>query len=102
MIADPIKRPISDNLRNCDGQFVFVISENLLRYTKPLIINGSLVTYDSRWAIRTASIRTAGRLGGFRYYSISGRIIDRAEFVGHLSEHHPDHLEWLLFHPEWL
>lgn len=23
-------------------------------------------------------------------------------FIDHLMEHHPDHLEWLLFHPEWL
>jgi hypothetical protein len=39
---------------------------------------------------------------GMKHYFITERGNDKETFVAHLKEYHPEYLEWLLFHPEWL
>jgi hypothetical protein len=35
-------------------------------------------------------------------FTIGTRLVEREEFLEYLSREYPEHLEWLLFHQEWL
>jgi len=37
-----------------------------------------------------------------RKYTIGTRYANKEDFVDYLKENYPDHLDWLLFHQEWL
>jgi hypothetical protein len=40
--------------------------------------------------------------GGDDFKINGGLFVNKEVFISYLSKKHPDDLEWLLFHPEWL
>ena len=101
MIEDPIR------LNNRLGWYevvnshvqklMFYISVDGKSLSANFVVNANYPIPDVR---KVFFITTAD---GFRSpFNIGTRYVDKEEFVEYLKENYPDHLEWLLFHQEWL
>lgn len=103
MISDPV---IYDSyealiavskLGNYQPQFVSVMSSNSywpqIGLSKLFYLNGIEFPGFTFVMIMVGFINT---------YYVNGSSVKRETFVDYLSEHHPDHFEWFLFHPEYL
>lgn len=100
MIEDPIRLTNfwdwSEIINRNVQKLIFTISVDGKTLLLNFVVNADYPTPDVR---KVFSITTAG---GWTPFSIGTRYLHREEFVEYLKENYPEHLEWLLFHPEWL
>jgi hypothetical protein len=61
----------------------------------------SKVLDDNYPVARTYNIFSINKKYHF-IYCVAGATATKEEFLGFLSKDYPEHLEWLLFHQEWL
>ena len=101
MIEDPIKLAnyyswpelVSKNVQ----KLIFAISANGRTLSVSFVATADYPIPDVRKIFSidtTAGIRSP--------FNIGTRYVDKEEFMEYLKESYPDHLEWLLFHQEWL
>ena len=78
-------------------KLIFYFSANKKTLSLQFVINADYPIPDVR---KVFSITT---VAGFRTpFNIGTRYVDKEEFLDYLKENYPDHLNWFLFHQEWL
>ncbi len=101
MIKDPIRlnnrlgwyEAINSHVQ----KLIFYISVDGKTLSVNFVVNANYPIPDVRKVFSittTAGIRSP--------FNIGTRYVDKEEFMEYLKENYPDHLEWLLFHQEWL
>lgn len=100
MISDPIKfdyiNTWHDLLQANFQKLIFTISLNGKTLSLSFVVNANYPIPDVR---KIFSICPSDKRNPF---TIGTRYADREEFLEYLKENYPEHLEWLLFHQEWL
>ena len=101
MIEDPIRLTThcswSEVIDRNVQKLIFTISVDGKTLSVNFVVNANYPIPDVRKVFSittTAGIRSP--------FNIGTRYVDKEEFMEYLKENYPDHLEWLLFHQEWL
>lgn len=91
MIANPIDfRHRGWNPGEYAGQDLFFIVDGMIEYARCFEKSYAVCCL---WAVQPR----------FKWFSCGGDVsLSREDFFSTMMEKYPDHLEWLLFHPEWL
>lgn len=91
----PIDMNFSDELAKRAGEMVLCVNQYVLMWGRS-VYYGDVYGIDWVWQIITNDGLPT------RWYLACGIGSDKEKFVDWLSENDAEHLEWLLFHPEWL
>lgn len=100
MIEDPVRLTNhwgwSEIINRNVQKLIFTISVDGKTLSLNFVVNANYPIPDVR---KVFSIITAGTWTPF---NIGTRYVYKEEFIEYLKENYPEHLEWLLFHQEWL
>lgn len=103
MIAEPIiydsyqELVAVSKLGNYQPQFVFTMASNSFW---PQI--GLYGTYQYNGSTYLGFTFVVIIIGFSLLYQVDDNTVKREQFIEYLEQHHPDYLEWFLFHPEYL
>jgi hypothetical protein len=100
MIEDPIRLTNywswSEIINRNVQKLIFTISVDGKTLSLHFVANAAYPIPDVR---KVFSIITVGHWTPF---NIGTRYVNKEEFIEYLKENYPEHLEWVLFHQEWL
>ena len=100
MIEDPIRLTNhwgwSEIINRNVQKLIFTISVDGKTLSLNFVVNADYPIPDVRKVLSIITTESRTR------FNIGTRYVDKEEFTEYLNENYPEHLEWLLFHQEWL